>query len=436
MGTFIPNTREEQKSMLAEIGYSNLEELFKDIPSECIFKGELNIPKGKSELEVVREIEKIADKNKLYKKIFRGAGAYYHYIPAIVDTVSNKEEFLTSYTPYQAEISQGILQSIFEYQTMMCELTGMETSNASVYDGCSAAAEACTMCRERKRAKIYISETVDPRTVKTICTYNFGSGAETIMIPKVNGETDINKLKEMLDDESACLVIQQPNYFGVLEDVDKISTIVHEAGAKLIMSCNPISLGLLKTPEEYGVDIAVGDGQPLGLGLAYGGPYLGFMTTTKKMFRKLPGRIVGETFDKKGERGFVLTLQAREQHIRREKASSNICSNQALCALKVAVYLAAVGQKGINEVAVQCTSKAHYLQKGLGEVGLKLEYDKPFFHEFVTTSSDSNKLLKALDKKGILGGLPLEDNRILWCTTEMATKEDMDELIAVAKEVN
>lgn len=436
MGTFIPNTREEQKSMLEEIGYSSLDDLFKDIPTECMFKGELNIPKGKAELEVVREIDKMADRNKMYKKIFRGAGAYYHYVPSIVDTVSNKEEFVTSYTPYQAEISQGILQSIFEYQTMICELTGMEATNASVYDGCSAAAEACTMCIERKRRKIYISETVDPRIIETIRTYNFGSDAEILMVPKVDGETDSKSLKDMLDDQSACLVIQQPNYFGILEEVDALSDVVHEAGVKLIMSCNPISLGLLKTPGEYGADIAVGEGQPLGLGLAYGGPYLGFMATTKKMFRKLPGRIAGETVDKNGERGFVLTLQAREQHIRREKASSNICSNQALCALKVAVYLSAVGPKGIKEVAVQCTSKAHYLQKGLEKAGLKLEYDKPFFNEFVTDSCDSSKLLKALDEKDILGGLPLGDNRILWCTTEMATKEDMDELINATKEVS
>lgn len=436
MGSFIPNTKEEQKAMLTEIGYSSLDDLFSDIPSQCIFKGKLNMPKGKSELEVIREINDIADKNKVYKKIFRGAGAYYHYVPAMVDSLANKEAFVTTYTPYQAEISQGVLQSIFEYQTMMCELTGMEVSNACVYDGCSATAEACAMTKERKRWKFLVSETVDPRIWQTIETYNLGKDAEVFKVPKTKGVTDIQALREMMDDECACLVVQQPNFLGILEDIDEITEVVHGAGSKVIMNCNPVSLGVCKTPGEYGVDIAVGEGQPLGLGLAYGGPYLGYMTTTKKMFRKLPGRIVGETVDKNGERGFVLTLQAREQHIRREKASSNICSNEAHCALKVSIYLAALGKKGMKDLAVQCTSKAHYLQKGLAEAGLNLVIDKPFFHEFVTKSSDAEKLLKALDEKGILGGLHLGDNNILWCVTEMATKADMDEVIAIAKEVN
>lgn len=421
--------------MLKEAGFESFEDMLSVIPSEVRLGRELNIPEGKSELEVSREMKKIAAKNKVYDTVFRGAGAYKHYVPAVVTTIVNKEEFVTAYTPYQAEISQGILQSIFEYQTMICELTGMDVANASVYDGATAAAEACAMCQERKRHTVYVSETVNPQTISVIKTYCFGKDVDVKIVPASEGTTDTAKLAEMLDAESACFVVQHPNYFGLMEDIETIEKTVHEAGAKLIMSVNPVTLGTLKTPAEYGADVAVGDGQPFGLGLSYGGPYLGYMATTSKMMRKIPGRIVGETVDTQGERGFVLTLQAREQHIRREKASSNICSNQALCALTASVYLAAVGPDGLKEVADQCVAKAHYLADKLAEAGLSLKYEKPFFNEFVTNCSNADAIIDACAKEGILAGLKLSDTEILWCVTELNTACEIEKVAAIVKEV-
>lgn len=437
MGTYIPNTKEEQLSMLHDIGYKDFDDLFKGIPDQAKIKGSLNFPEGKSEVQVSSIVSGMAEKNKVFGKIFRGAGAYNHYVPATVNAIGDKEEFLTAYTPYQAEISQGILQSIFEYQTMICELTGMDVSNASLYDGASAAAEACAMTLDRKRTTVYVSESVDHRVREVIGTYSFGRNTKVVLVPEADGATDLNALKEMIDADSsaACFLMQYPNFNGIIEDADQIASIVHGAKAQLIMSVNPIALGVLKTPGEIGADIVCGEGQPLGLGLAYGGPYLGILATTKKNMRKIVGRLVGETTDSQGERGFVLTLQAREQHIRREKASSNVCSNEALCALKASVYLATVGPKGLKQAATLCTSKAHYLASELEKAGLKLTYSGEFFHEFVTECPDSEKLLAALEEKDILGGLPLDGNRILWCTTELCTKEDMDEVAATAKEV-
>ncbi len=435
MGSYLPNTKQEQQEMLEEIGFHSFDELFAHIPEEVKVK-ELHLPSGLSEMEAFGAMEDMAEKNKVFRHIFRGAGAYHHYIPAIVDSVAGKEEFVTAYTPYQAEISQGILQSIFEYQTMICELTGMDASNASVYDGATAAAEAVAMCRERKRQTVYVAATANPQVISVIKTYCWGSGTEVVMIPEKDGVTDREALAAALDDTSACFYLQQPNYYGIFEDADGLGTIVHEAGAKFIMGCNPIASAIMKTPGECGADVAVGDGQPLGMSLSFGGPYLGFMAATAKMTRKLPGRIVGETVDKEGNRAFVLTLQAREQHIRREKASSNICSNQALCALRAGVYMAAMGSDGMRQAATLCMSKAHYLQKALEEAGLKLKYSHPFFHEFVTVSdTDPEKILAALETHDILGGLPLGDGQILWCATEMNTKAEMDETAAVVKEV-
>ena len=319
---------------------------------------------------------------------------------------------------------------------MICDLTGMDASNASVYDGATAAAEGIAMCRERKRNKAFISAAVLPATLEVVKTYCFGNEIELEVIPEKNGVTDIEYLKEHIDPAVACVYIQHPNYYGNLEDAAAIGDIVHEAGAKFIMGVNPISLGILKTPKEYGADVAVGDGQPLGLPLAFGGPYLGFMACVGSMTRKLPGRIVGQTTDQKGNTGYVLTLQAREQHIRREKASSNICSNQALCALAVGVYLASMGSKGLENAAVQCTSKAHYMARRLEEIGFCVENQTEFFHEFVTVSEKPAKeILSALEKQGILGGYPLDDHRILWCCTEMNTKEEIDGTISILKEV-
>lgn len=436
MGNYIPGTKQEQKEMLAEIGFGSMEELFGHIPDEVKVKGGLKIPEGMSELEVRKKVTQMAEKNKVFPVIFRDAGAYRHFIPSVVKSVISKENLLTAYTPYQAEISQGILQSIFEYQTMICELTGMDTSNASVYDGATAAAEGIAMCRERKRKKALISETTDPKVLETVKTYCFGNGMDLVMIPSKDGLTDVDALCELIDDTTACVYIQHPNYYGSLEDAQAIGEIVHEAGAKYIMGVNPISLGIIKTPKEYGADVAVGEGQPLGLPLAFGGPYVGFMACVSAMTRKLPGRIVGQTTDHNGKVGYVLTLQAREQHIRREKASSNICSNQALCALAVGVYLASVGGEGLKNVATQCTSKAHYMAKELEKTGYQIENKGEYFHEFVTVSDvPSEKVLNALEQEGILGGYPLDEHRILWCCTEMNSKEDIDRAVAIIKEV-
>lgn len=435
MGSYVPSTAQERQEMLASIGLSSIDELFSHIPDSLKLKGELNLPSGKSELEVCRTMEHIAAQNIVFDTIFRGAGAYDHYIPAIVKSVTGKEEFVTAYTPYQAEISQGVLQSIFEYQTMICELTGMDVSNASVYDGATAAAEAVNMCCERSRNVVFCSAAAHPDTIEVIKTYCWASGHEFVLVPAKDGKTDWNSIVPQLDKKtSACLYIQSPNFFGQIEDVQQAAEAVHAVGAKLIMGCNPIALGLYKTPAELGADIAVGEGQPLGMPLSFGGPYLGFMATTKAMMRKLPGRIVGETSDVDGKRAFVLTLQAREQHIRREKASSNICSNQALCAMTAAVYLAAVGPEGLKQVANLCYQKAHYLMQQLTAIpGITLRYQGPFFHEFVTDQGDANRILLKLEQEGILGGLPLSDGGILWCATEKNSKEDIDRMVGIIR---
>ncbi len=434
MGSFVPNTDREQEEMLKEAGYKSFDDMFSCIPDEVRLKRPLNLPSGLSEMEAIRKMEEISEKNVTFKHIFRGAGAYNHYIPAIVKSVTAKEEFVTTYTPYQAEISQGVLQSIFEYQTMMCELTGMDVANASHYDGATAAAESIPMCQDRKHKVAYVSSTVHPGTIQVMETYCFGSNTKLVQVPSKDGVTDMDKLAKMLKDdpEAACLVMQQPNFYGIYEDATKLGEIVHEAGAKFVMSVNPIALSVMKTPAECGADVAVGDGQPLGMPIAYGGPYLGFMAAPKSMMRKLPGRIVGETTDDKGNRAYVLTLQAREQHIRREKASSNICSNQALCALTASVYMAAMGADGMKEAATQSTSKAHYLMDALKKAGLKPMFSGEFFNEFITDCPcGSDKLLDALAEKGILGGLPLTENVVLWCTTEMNTKEEMDQVASI-----
>lgn len=435
MGSYVPSTLQERQEMLESIGLSSIDQLFSHIPDELKLKGELNLPSGMSELEVSSAMKKIAAKNVVFGSIFRGAGAYDHYIPSIVKSVTGKEEFLTAYTPYQAEISQGVLQSIFEYQTMICELTGMDVSNASVYDGATAAAEAVNMCCERSRKVVFCSAAAHPDTIAVVKTYCWAAGHELVLLPVKDGKTDLDAMASQLDKKtSACLYLQSPNFFGQLEEMEKAAEMIHSVGAKLIAGCNPIALGLLKTPAEQGADIAVGEGQPLGMPLSFGGPYLGFMAATQAMMRKLPGRIVGETVDVDGKRAFVLTLQAREQHIRREKASSNICSNQALCALTASVYLATIGPDGLKQAASLCYQKAHYLAQQLCSIpGVSLRYSGTFFHEFVTDQKDSDKLLSALEQQGILGGYPLADGGILWCATEKNTKEEMDRVVEIIR---
>ena len=436
MASFIPSTPEERLEMLKAIGLNDYRELYRDVPAEMYLEeGQLQIPQGLSELEVGRKVSEMAEKNRLFPTILRGAGAYDHYIPSIVKYIPAKEEFLTAYTPYQAEMSQGILQSIFEYQTDICELTGMDVSNASVYDGATAAAEAAAMCRDRKRRVTLVSGAAHPDTINTIRTYCYGTGDEMVIVPVRDGKTDPEALKELLNPGVASLYVQQPNFYGLFEDAEVLGEMVHSAGAMYILGCNPIALGITKTPREMGADIAVGEAQPLGMPLSYGGPYLGYMATTDKLMRKLPGRIVGQTVDATGQRAFVLSLQAREQHIRREKASSNICSNQALCALTAGLYLAAMGPGGLAEAATQSMSKAHYLAARLTELpGVELVYPGEFFHEFVTTLPKTEEVLRALEDAGILGGLPV-DAGVLWCVTEKVSRAQLDKALAIVKEV-
>ena len=433
--SYVPSTPAERQEMLRAVGAEDFKALYRDVPQEVLLDRPLDLPEGMSELEMSRRMSEMAAKNRLFPTVLRGAGAYDHYIPAVVRSIPAKEEFLTAYTPYQAEMSQGVLQSIFEYQTMICELTGMDVSNASVYDGATAAAEAAAMCRDRKRRVTLISAAAHPDTINTVRTYCYGTGDELRIVPMKDGKTDIEALRAMLTPEVASFYVQQPNFYGQLEDAEALGALVHEAGALYVMGCNPISLGIMKTPRDCGADVAVGEGQPLGMPLGFGGPYLGFMATTTKNMRKLPGRIVGETVDSRGERAYVLSLQAREQHIRREKASSNICSNEALCALTAAVYLATVGPEGLAEAARQCMAKAHYLCRKLcGIDGVELVYTGEFFHEFVTALPRRDEVLKALEDAGILGGLPIGEG-VLWCATEKQSCEELDRAAAIVKEV-
>ena len=435
MASYVPSTREERQEMLHTVGVSDYRELYRDVPAEMYLEKGLDLPDGMSELEVRQKMTAMAAKNKVFPTVLRGAGAYDHYIPSIVKYIPAKEEFLTAYTPYQAEMSQGILQTIFEYQTDICELTGMDVSNASVYDGATAAAEAAAMCRDRKRRVTLISGAAHPDVIQTVKTYCYGTGDELRVIPAKDGMTDVEAMKGLLTPDVASVYIQQPNFYGQFEDAQTIGQLVHENGSVYIMGCNPIALAIMKTPKDCGADIAVGEGQPLGMPLSCGGPYLGFMASTEKYMRKLPGRIVGQTVDSEGNRAFVLSLQAREQHIRREKASSNICSNEALCALTAGVYMAAMGPEGMAQAAEQSMAKAHYLAEALCAIdGVSLVYPGPFFHEFVTTMPKADAVLEALEKAGILGGLPIPEG-ILWCATEKVSKAELDRTAAIVREV-
>lgn len=442
MGSFIPATQEERHEMLQAAGYGSVREMYAAVPDE-VWLEHVNLPAGKTEMEVAEDMGALAEKNTQFKSCFRGAGAYRHFIPAAVRAITSKEEFVTAYTPYQAEISQGVLQSIFEYQTQICELTGMDVSNASVYDGATAAAEAVCMCEERKRTGVVVSAGVNPQTLEVVRTYCEAREISVNVVPLESGATTPAAVAAALEaaGNAASVLFQSPNYFGVIEDAAALVETAHAAKAKAIFATNPIALGILKTPGEVGADVAVGEGQPLGMPLSFGGPYLGYMAATQKMMRSLPGRIVGQTVDADGTRCYVLTLQAREQHIRREKASSNICSNEALCAMTASVYLATMGPAGLAQAAKNSAAHAHYLQKQLSDLGFELQTKGEFFHEFLTsTPVDAGKLEAALAAKGILSGLPVEsntpaENGILWCCTELTTKDQIDELVSAIKEV-
>ena len=443
MRSYIPNTYEEQQAMLKAIGLTSIDDLFQDIPDAARLSRPLDLPKGKSEQEVRRAFKTFASKAGDLP-LFRGAGAYRHYIPSVVDAMASRSEFYTAYTPYQPEMSQGMLQAIFEYQTLICQLTGLDASNASVYDGGSACAEAMVMLRGiTRKNKVLYSAGLNPEYIELLKTYARFVGFSLVEVPLTNeGKTDGGALIANLDG-AAGLLMQSPNFFGVVEDMEPTAALLHENGALLTAVVNPISLGLIKRPGDYGADIAVGEGQPLGLPLSVGGPYLGFMATKQQYIRHLPGRIAGETVDGDGNRAYVLTLQAREQHIRREKASSNICSNQSLCALRAAVYLGAMGPQGMQDVATQCLQKAHYLYEGICNIpGMRPRYQNtPFFHEFVIDcDKDAGMLNSALKARGFIGGLPLQhyypgDNGILYCATEQNTREELDAFLNALEEV-
>lgn len=437
MTSYVVNSKQEQQEMLEKLGLESLDQLFSHIPKEARLQRDLNIDEGLTEFEVKEKMIKLSQQNHVFKTIFRGAGSYRHYIPTIVNHLASRSEFVTSYTPYQAEVSQGTLQAIFEYQTMMARLTGMDASNASVYDGATAAAEAMMMVQERKRSTILVSETSNPTVRKVMQTYASGFDIDIITVNEKEGLIDLNHLKETLTDEIAGFYIEQVNYYGLIEDIQSVAKICQEAEVKLILGVNPIAAAVLPSAKEVGADIAVGDGQALGIPLQFGGPSFGFMTTTSKYVRRLPGRIVGETTDKDEKRAYVLTLQAREQHIRREKATSSICSNQSLMAVRATIYLSTVGPDGLRAVANRSIDNAHYLADQLSTIkGISLKYPHEFCYEFVTKVPSSSAILSKLQENDILGGLPLSENEILWCATEVNTQEEIDQLINLIKEVN
>lgn len=436
MADYIVNSTAEQAAMLARVGADHLEDFFQVLPQEVKISGQLNLAEGLSEIEVLAEMQTLAEANTVFKTIFRGAGAYKHAIPAAVNHLASRSEFVTAYTPYQPEISQGILQSIFEFQTNICELTGLDLSNASVYDGATAAGEAILMCAERKRKHFLISGTMNPGVQEVAKTYCAAANYSCDTIGVRDGRLDLADLSAKLNRETAAVLVDQVNYFGLLEDIEQIADQAHTAGAKLVLSINPIAAAILPSAAELGADVAIGEAQPLGIPLAFGGPYIGFMACTKAEMRKMPGRIVGETKDLDGKKAYVLTLQAREQHIRREKAISSICSNQALMAVRATIYLAMLGAHGLAEVAQSCVDNAHYLADRLCACGgFELAHTGEFFHEFVvTTKADAFAIEQVLLDKGILPGLVLDKSRMLWCATECNTRTEMDRVVALIKE--
>lgn len=441
MHRYIPNSNEDKKEMLQTIGVNTIEDLFNDIPEEVRLNRDLDLEESLSEIEVEKRMKALGKKNKSLDDLtcFLGAGAYDHYVPSIIKHITSRSEFYTAYTPYQPEISQGTLQVIFEYQTLISNITGMDVANASMYDGPTAAAEAAIMAvSATRRDKIVISKSVDPQIRKVVKTYMKYKDIEVVEVDIKDGVTDNEKLKSLVDKTTAGVIVQNPNFFGIIEDLTEVEQITHDVKAKLIDYIDIISLGILKSPGEQGVDIVIGDGQSLGNGLNFGGPYLGFLATTKKLVRKIPGRVVGQTIDVDGKRAFVLTLQAREQHIRRYKATSNICSNQALNALAATIYLTTMGKQGLKEVANQCLQKSHYTYNKLTESGkYKPLFNKPFFKEFALTSENSSKVNSKLLENNILGGYELGkdydefNNGLLFAVTEKRTKGEMDNLAEI-----
>jgi glycine dehydrogenase subunit 1 len=436
---YLPMTEEDKKAMLETIGVNSVDELFSDIPEKVRFKGEYNIKAAKSETALMKELFKMASRNADLKRnvSFLGAGVYDHYMPVIVDHVISRSEFYTAYTPYQPEISQGELQAIFEFQTMICELTGMDVANSSMYDGGTALAEAAMLSAgHTKRKKILVSGAVHPESKEVLKTYAKGQYLEVIEVPVDNGVTDIEALKGLANEEIAAVIVQYPNFFGRIEPLKELEEIIHANKSLFVVSSNPLSLGVLTPPGKFGADIVIGDAQPFGIPTAFGGPHCGYFAVTTKLMRKVPGRLVGQTKDEQGRRGFVLTLQAREQHIRRDKATSNICSNQALNALAASVAMTALGKKGVREIAAANLQKAHYAKTAFKEAGFEVIHDGYSFNEFVVKL---NKPVKEINQdllgKGIIGGYDLGRdypelaNHMLVAVTEQRSKEEIDTFV-------
>ncbi len=445
MHPYIPNTRAQQQEMLSAIGCSGFDELFCSVPDGVRLGSPLGIPDGISEMEAAKRLRSLAKANVNTDDYacFLGAGAYDHFIPAVVDSLLSRQEFYTAYTPYQPEISQGTLQAIFEYQSMICELTGMDVSNASVYDGASAVAEAALMaCGATRRNEVLVASSVNPESREVLKTYCRFRGVKVTEFGYKNGAADKNELENLISGDTAAVIVQTPNFFGIVEDVQQIADIAHKRGALLAVSCDPIAQELLKAPGHANADIAVGEGQPMGIPLSFGGPYLGFFAAKESLMRRMPGRIVGETVDKNGKRCFVLTIQTREQHIRREKATSNICSNEALCALAALIYLTAMGKQGLKEAAEQCLNKSHYAYDALIKTGrFEPVFDAPFFKEFALRyEGDIEKLNAHLLSNNIIGGYDLSraypklSGAWLVAVTEKRTKAEIDALVQKAVE--
>ncbi len=437
---YFPHTEEDVQQMLNKIGVRDLKDLYSDVPSEFIYKGEYDLPEALSEIEVREYFENIASEN-VSLKVFTGLGSYDHYCPAVVPYILSRSEFLTAYTPYQSEISQGTLRYIFEWQSFICRLTGMDVANASMYDGATSAAEAMMMsfaCTKKKQ-RFLVSETLLPNVREVVSTYAKFHGVGLDCIPEEDGMTSFNALKEELSaGDVAGVLVPGINKYGVIESLEGYADAVHEAGAVLVEYCDPSALAVIKTPAEYGVDIACGDAQTLGIPLSFGGPYVGFLCCRKEYMRKLPGRLVGETVDAEGKRAYVLTLQAREQHIRREKATSNICSNQSLMALYVTVYLSLMGKDGLLGVNDLSCSGAHYLRAELLKTGLFEEpfsSERPFLKEFVLRyKGDVALLQQKLLNAGIFAAVEVEKGLVSFCVTEKRTKEECDALVAALTE--
>lgn len=435
---FFPQTKEEIELMLKQAGMNSLDDFYADVPEQIRFRGEYDLPEPMSETEIRSLFEKLGEKNRRLT-VFAGAGCYDHYTPAVVPNIISRSEFLTSYTPYQAEISQGTLHYIFEYQSMMAELTGMDVSNASMYDGSTATAEAAIMAlaSTKKTDTVLVSASIDPKVLNVVKTYAHFHGFNVELIAENDGAIDKEQMDARLEKGGvAGVIVQQPNYHGIVEDFSGFADSCHAHKSLFIVNSVAADLALLKTPGEWGADVAVGDGQSLGIPMSFGGPSVGYMCCTEKLMRKMPGRIVGKTVDNRGQRVFVLTLQAREQHIRRQKATSNICSNESLMALFVTIYMSVMGKEGVKEAAQMSYDGAHYLHDALIATGLFSDkYERPFFNEFcVKYNGDVDRLQQRFIENGILGGVKVDADTLMFAVTEKRTKEEIDKLVNIAKE--